>query len=108
MFEMKDMMLKARKMQKDMKKQQKALAKQLFEASSGGGMVKVRMNGKQEVLAVEIDPTVVQSGDVKMLQDLIKSAMNEVGRKVGDATKSSMSQAMGDMDMGAMGKMLGM
>jgi DNA-binding YbaB/EbfC family protein len=69
------------------------------EASSGGGMVTVKMNGKKQVLSVRIDPTVVDPNDVEMLQDLITAAINEAGRKADDSLKHSLSGMVGGMNL---------
>jgi hypothetical protein len=57
------------------------------EASAGGGMVTVQMNGNKKVLRVKIDPQALQGGDVEMLQDLVQAAVNEGTRKVDDSLK---------------------
>ncbi|PIR26140.1 MAG: YbaB/EbfC family nucleoid-associated protein [Deltaproteobacteria bacterium CG11_big_fil_rev_8_21_14_0_20_42_23] len=108
LFEMKDMVMKARKMQKDMKRQQKELAKQNFEGVAGDGLVRIIMNGKNEVKEVKLDASVVNANDVRRLEDLIRFAVNDAGHKASEAAKESMSGMMSGMDMGAMSKMLGM
>lgn len=60
---------------------QEEMAAKTVEASSGGGMVNIVMNGKQEVLSIRIDPEVVSREDVEMLQDLVAAAVNEAIRK---------------------------
>jgi DNA-binding YbaB/EbfC family protein len=57
------------------------------EASAGGGMVTVQMNGNKKVLRVKIDPQALQGADVEMLQDLVQAAVNEGIRKVDDSLK---------------------
>jgi nucleoid-associated protein EbfC len=71
----------------------------IVEASSGGGSVTVRMNGQKQVLAVKIDPEVVKSGDVEMLQDLIVAATNEATRKVEQTMQSSLSGMLGGLNI---------
>jgi len=71
----------------------------VVEASSGGGGVTVRMNGQKQVLAVKIDPEVVKSGDVEMLQDLIVAATNEATRKVEQTMQSSLSGMLGGLNI---------
>ena len=71
----------------------------VVEASSGGGSVTVRMNGQKQVLAVKIDPEVVKSGDVEMLQDLIVAATNEATRKVEQSMQSSLSGMLGGLNI---------
>jgi DNA-binding YbaB/EbfC family protein len=69
---------------------QKKMQETVVEASSGGGTVTVRMDGRKQVVNMKIDPEVVKAGDIEMLQDLITAAVNEAGRKVDDAMQSSM------------------
>jgi len=78
---------------------QKQMASTVVESSSGGGAVSVRMNGSKQVLALHVDPEIVKSGDVEMLQDLVTAAINEAGRKVDDA----MQATVGGMMSGLMG-----
>ena len=61
---------------------QKRLEQLVVEASAGGGMLRVRMNGQKQLLAVEIDSEVLHTGDREMLQDLVLAAVNEAARKV--------------------------
>jgi len=76
-----DIMKQAQAMQEKMMKVQEEVAKKQVEASSGGGMVTVVANGKQEILSIKIDPEVVDPKDVEMLQDLIVAAVNEAQKK---------------------------
>ena len=71
----------------------------VVEASSGGGSVTVRMNGQKQVLSVKIDPEVMKSGDVEMLQDLIVAATNEATRKVEQSMQSSLSGMLGGLNI---------
>lgn len=66
---MKQAQKQAQKMQKQMEEIQNDLKERVVEASSGGGMVTVHMNGKQEILSIKIDPEVVDPKDVQMLED---------------------------------------
>jgi nucleoid-associated protein EbfC len=70
------LMEQARGMQDRMKKLQEEAGQKITEASSGGGMVSVKVNGKQEVLEIRIDPQAVDPRDVGMLEDLVMSAVN--------------------------------
>ncbi len=76
---------------------QQKMAQTVVEASAGGGSVTVKMNGQKQVLQVTIDPEVVKSGDVEMLQDLVQAAVNEAGRKVDGAVQSGLSGMLGGM-----------
>ena len=95
---MKDMLGQAKQMQEQMERK---LAETVVEASTGGGVVTVRMNGKKEVLRITIEPTAMGSagGDLELLEDLIAAAFNEAGRRVDDAIKASMSGMMGGLGL---------
>ena len=80
MRNMNDILRQAQVMQNKLGKLKEEAEKNTYEASSGGGMVKVVVNGNQIVQSVIIDPEAVKSGDVEMLQDLIISAVNEANR----------------------------
>ncbi len=86
------MMKQAQKMQEQMAKEMDALR---VDATAGGGIVNVEMNGNKEVLAIKIDPEA--TGDVEMLQDLIIAAINECGRKVDETMQSKMGGALGGL-----------
>jgi DNA-binding YbaB/EbfC family protein len=94
---MKDMMKQAQKMQADLMKAQEEAANQIIEASAGGGIVKVSMNGRYEVVAIKIDPEVVNPEDVEMLEDLLMAALREAHEKVAKASEESMSKITGNI-----------
>ena len=71
----------------------------IVEASAGGGTVNVRMNGQKQLLKMQIDPEVVKSGDVEMLQDLVTAAVNEAGRKVDDAMQANIGGMLGGLGL---------
>ena len=73
------------------------LAEKEVEASSGGGVVTVKVNGKQEVLAIKIKPEAVDPEDVEMLEDLITAAVNEALRKSQEMVAGEMSKITGGM-----------
>jgi nucleoid-associated protein EbfC len=85
-----NMMKQVQKMQDDLQKAQEQLALEEVEGESGGGMVKVLMNGKHEVKRVSIDDSLV-GDDKEMLEDLVAAAMNAAVQKVADKTKDRMS-----------------
>ena len=95
---MKEMMSQAKLMQEQMDKK---LSETVVEASSGGGVVTVRMNGKKEVLRVKIEPTAMGSSasDLELLEDLIAAAVNEAGRRADEAMKSSVAGLMGGLGL---------
>jgi len=76
---------------------QKKMEQTIVEASAGGGSVTVKMDGRKQVLGVVIDPEAVKAGDVEMLQDLVMAAVNEAGRKVAAAMKSSLGGMLGGL-----------
>ncbi len=85
-----NMMKQVQKMQSDLQKAQEELAQEEVEAESGGGMVKVVMNGQHEVKRVSIDDSLM-GDDKEMLEDLVAAAMNAAVQKVAAKTKDSMS-----------------
>jgi nucleoid-associated protein EbfC len=88
------MMKQAQEMQERLKKQ---MADMRVEATAGGGMVTVVVNGVKQLQSVRIDPEVVSKEDVEMLQDLILAAVNDAGRKVDEQLGQSMSGLLGGM-----------
>ena len=76
---------------------QEEMAGKTVEASSGGGMVNIVMNGKQEVLSIRIDPEVVNREEIDMLQDLIAAAMNEAIRKSHEMMTEEMKKITGGL-----------
>lgn len=86
-------------MQQKMERVQQEMEKQEVEASAGGGMVTVVVNGKQQVLSIKIDPSAVDPQDVDMLQDLIMVAMNEAIRKSQDMMQQEMSKLTGGLNI---------
>lgn len=95
------MLGQAKQMQEQM---QLKLSQSVVEASSGGGAVTVRMNGKKEVLKVMIDPAAVASlsgsaTDLEMLEDLITAAFNEAGRRAEELLQSSMQGMLGGLNL---------
>ncbi|MBQ3892417.1 MAG: YbaB/EbfC family nucleoid-associated protein [Desulfovibrio sp.] len=80
MRNMNDLLRQAQVMQNKIAKLQQEMAEKDVEASAGGGMVKVVMNGRQEMKSITIDKAVMESGDAEMLQDLIITAVNEAVR----------------------------
>jgi DNA-binding YbaB/EbfC family protein len=74
---------------------QKKMQETVVESSSGGGTVIVKMDGRKQVLNVKIDPEVVKSGDVEMLQDLITAAVNSASNKIDESMQSAMGGMLG-------------
>jgi len=90
-------MKQAQQMQEKVKKIQEEAAGKTVEASSGGGMVTVVANGRQEILSVKIDPSVVDPNDIEMLQDLVSAAVNEALRKSQELMKDAMANLTAGM-----------
>ena len=88
------MMKQAQQMQERLQKQ---MAEMRVEASSGGGMVTVVVNGSKQIQSLRIDPEVVSKDDVEMLQDLILAAINDAHRKVDQHLSDQMSGLMGGL-----------
>lgn len=100
-FKIQQMLGQAKQMQEEMSQK---LSQSIVEASSGGGAVTVKMNGKKEVLKVTIDPAAVaglsgSTADVEMLEDLIAAAFNEAGRRAEELLKSSMQGMLGGLNL---------
>ena len=89
---MQQLMRQAQKMQQQMQEAQEKLEAAEYEASSGGGMVNVKVSGNRALTSITIDPQVVDPDDIEMLQDLIIAAVNEAIRKGEEARESAMSR----------------
>ncbi len=99
---MNKLMKQAQQMQAKMAKMQEELEEKTVEATAGGGVVKVLVNGKQELLDIKIDPDAVDPEDVEMLEDLILAAVNEGMRKVQDMVSTEMGKLTGGMNIPGM------
>lgn len=100
-LKLQEMLGQAKQMQEEM---QQKLAATVVEASSGGGAITVKMNGKKEVLKVTIDPAAIAgltgpNPDVEMLEDLIAAAVNEGGRRADEVMKSSVQGMLGGLNL---------
>jgi DNA-binding YbaB/EbfC family protein len=88
-----------RKLMKQLQQAQERIQQEIaaleVEATAGGGMVRVRMNGEKHVRSLKIDPEVVSRDDVEMLQDLVTAAVNEACRKVDEAIKEKLGGLTG-------------
>ena len=89
---MQQLMRQAQKLQQQMQEAQELLDAAEYEASSGGGMVSIKVTGKRELASITIDPQVVDPDDIEMLQDLVMAAVNEALRKGEDAREAAMSR----------------
>ncbi len=93
-----NMMKQAQALQENMQKAQAEIAAMEVVGESGGGMVKITMNGKHEARRVQIDPT-VPLDDREMIEDLVAAAINDAAQRVESATQQRMSSVMGGMNL---------
>lgn len=96
---MNNLVKQAQKMQKQMEKMQSELEEKTIETTAGGGAVKVVITGKKEIKQIKINPEVVDSDDVEMLEDLVLSAVNEAIRQAEAMVSSEMSKITGGINM---------
>jgi hypothetical protein len=94
-----NMMKQAQQLQSKMMKLQEELAEKTVESSSGGGMVKVTANGRQQILSIQVEKEVVDPDDVEMLQDLILAAVNDALAKAQEMVSSEMSKLTGGLNI---------
>ena len=97
---MNNLMKQAQKMQKQMEQTQAELEEKEYETSSGGGVVKVKINGHKEITEITIAEEVVDPVDIEMLQDLIMAAVNEAIRAQADDEKEQLGKITGGMGGG--------
>ena len=95
-FDLQDLMSKAKAQYESM---QRKMQETIVEASSGGGTVTAKMDGRKQLLSLRIDPEAVKSGDVEMLQDLVLAAINEATRKVDAQMQSTLSGMLGGLNI---------
>ncbi len=97
---MNNLMKQAQKMQKQMEETTKELEEKEYEASSGGGAVKVKINGKKEITELHLDEDIVDKDDIEMLEDTIIAAVNEAIRMQSEDEKAQMGKITGSMGGG--------
>jgi DNA-binding YbaB/EbfC family protein len=98
-FNLQDLMAKAKSQYETL---QKRMQETVVEASSGGGAITAKMDGRKQLLSLRIDPEAVKSGDIEMLQDLILAAVNEAARKVDGAMQSTVGGMLGGLGLGGL------
>ena len=108
LFDMKNTVQKAYRMQKDMKKMQKELESKSYHGSAAGDQVKATVNGAQELTKLSIEPSFLSPNNARKIEEAVLEAVNEASKLAQAAAKDSMQGMMGNMDMGALSKMLGM
>jgi DNA-binding YbaB/EbfC family protein len=99
MKDLRDMLKQAQEMQARLAKLQDELAGRTVEASSGGGMVTVVANGRQEILSVRIEKEVVSPEEIDLLQDLVRAAVNEALSRSREMMAAEMAKITGGMDL---------
>lgn len=99
---MNKMVKEMKKLQKQMEEAQTKLDETIFESSAGGGAVKAEMNGKKELLKLEIQPDILDPEDVEMLEDLILVAVNDCLKQVEDRSDAQISQLSGGLNIPGM------
>ena len=96
------MMKQAQKMQQEMLRMQEEMENKTWSATAGGGMVTATVNGKHEVVNLEIKPDAVDPDDVEMLQDMVIAAVNEAMRTADAEAAQNMSRLTGGMNLGGL------
>ena len=96
------MMKQAQKMQQEMLRMQEEMEKKTYTAKAGGGMVSATVNGKHEVVDLQINPDAVDPDDVDMLQDMVIAAVNEAMRTADADAANNMSRLTGGLNLGGM------
>ncbi len=96
------MMKQAQKMQQEMIRMQQEQEAKTFTSAAGGGMVKATVNGKHQLVGLEINPEAVDPDDVEMLQDMILAAVNEAMRTADTEAANNMSRLTGGMNLGGL------
>ncbi|HYS92663.1 MAG TPA: YbaB/EbfC family nucleoid-associated protein [Candidatus Acidoferrales bacterium] len=98
-----NIMKEAQKLQQQMEALQAEVAKKKVDATSGGGMVTVEANGKQEILSIRIDREVINPDDAQMLEDLVLAACNEALRKSRDMVQAEMGKLTAGLKIPGLG-----
>ena len=96
------MIKQAQKMQQEMLRMQEEREIKTYTAAAGGGMVKAAVNGKHEVVSLEINPEAVDPDDVEMLQDMVIAAVNEAMRTADVDSANNMSRLTGGLNLGGL------
>ena len=96
------MLKQAQKMQQEMLRMQQEQEAKTFTAAAGGGMVKATVNGKHQLVGLEINPEAVDPDDVEMLQDMVVAAVNEAMRTADNEAANNMSRLTGGMNLGGL------
>lgn len=95
----KDMLRQVQKMQAEMEAKQEELANREYEIAAGGGVCKIKINGKKEISSIELDPVIVDPEDLETLQDILVAGVNEAIKRVEDAGNEEMSKITGSLNI---------
>ena len=95
---MQAMIRQAQKMQEDMAAKQAELDAQEYDVSAGGGVVNVKINGKREILAIDLQPEIVDPDDIETLSDILVAAVNEAIKRVDETNNSELGKITGPMN----------
>ncbi|MES0340966.1 MAG: YbaB/EbfC family nucleoid-associated protein [Candidatus Humimicrobiaceae bacterium] len=98
-FNMQQMMKQAKMMQKKMAEVQEELKNMEFEASAGGGAVKVKVNGDQEILEIKLNNEMIDADDLDMVEDMVMVAINDALKQSKDESKNKMAGLTGGMNI---------
>ena len=93
------MLKQAQKMQEDMQAKQAELDEREYDISAGGGVVGVKINGKREILSIDIKPEIVDPDDIETLSDILVAAVNEAIKRVEDTNNSELNKITGPMNL---------
>ena len=96
---MQAMLKQAQKMQEDMENLQAELDEREYDVSAGGGVVTVKINGKKEILAIDIKPEIIDPDDPETLSDILVAAVNEAIKRVEDTNSAEMQKVTGQMNL---------
>ena len=96
---MQAMIRQAQKMQEDMAAKQEELNAREYDISAGGGVVTVKINGKREILAIDLEPEIVDPDDIETLSDILVAAVNEAIKRVDDTNNSELNKIAGPMNI---------
>ena len=96
---MQAMIRQAQKMQEDMAAKQAELDACEYDISAGGGVVNVKINGKREILAIDLEPEIVDPDDIETLSDILVAAVNEAIKRVDETNNTEMNKITGPMNL---------
>ena len=96
---MQAMIRQAQKMQEDMAAKQEELNEREYDISAGGGVVNVKINGKREILAIDLEPEIVDPDDIETLSDILVAAVNEAIKRVDETNNAELNKITGPMNL---------